>query len=119
MYRTWSFVSEYSLLLIGGALRSHEEFAHAAFAASVVKIAPRLVKSKDDQGNERVGFLPEDVGAAVLGSGNFDGTDPRAALWAPMPATEPEVWRTIDEAARAERGMRMQGQHGACRMNGN
>ena len=41
----------------GGGLRSLVKSAPAAFAATVAKIAPKLIESKDDQGAVRRGFL--------------------------------------------------------------
>ena len=58
----------------GGGLRSLAETAEAAFAAAVIKIAPKLIESTDDQGTKRRGFLDGIPGmAALFGEGSFDG----------------------------------------------
>ena len=58
----------------GGALRSHVKTVHAAFACTLAKIAPRLVRSKDEEGNVRVGFL-EQIAGEVFGRGHFDADE--------------------------------------------
>ena len=50
----------------GGGLRSLAETAEAAFAAAVIKIAPKLIESTDDQGTKRRGFLDGIPGMAAL-----------------------------------------------------
>ena len=58
----------------GGGLRSLADNAEAAFAAAVIKIAPKLIESTDDQGTKRRGFLDGVPGmAALFGEGSFDG----------------------------------------------
>ena len=50
----------------GGGLRSLVKSAPAAFAATVAKIAPKLIESKDDQGAVRRGFLDGVAGMISL-----------------------------------------------------
>ena len=58
----------------GGGLRSLVKSAPAAFAATVAKIAPKLIESKDDQGAVRRGFLDGVAGMiSLFGDGSFDG----------------------------------------------
>ena len=57
---------------LGGGLRSHEATAHAAFASTFAKIAPRLVNSVDSHGVRRRGFLDR-IACEVLGYRRFDG----------------------------------------------
>ena len=58
----------------GGGLRSLVQSAPAAFAATVAKIAPKLIESKDDQGAVRRGFLDGVAGMiSLFGDGSFDG----------------------------------------------
>ena len=65
---------------LGCALRRHAESAHVAFAASVVKIAPRLVRSRDSEGMPRVGFI-EALATPVFGAGAFDSDDAGEFEW--------------------------------------
>ena len=58
----------------GGALRSLEDLAPVAFAATVAKIAPKLVRSTDAEGVVRKGFL-ETIAGEEFGVGHFDGDE--------------------------------------------
>ena len=58
----------------GGALRSHEKTANAAFACTLAKVAPRLVRSTDEEGNVRTGFL-EQLAGEVFGDGHFNADE--------------------------------------------
>ena len=64
----------------GGGLRSHESNTQAAFACTIAKVAPRLVRSKDENGTVRTGFL-EQLAGEVFGTGHFDSDNQGDLQW--------------------------------------